>query len=157
GLHRRGELDALLFSELALPAPLFAARYAERELFYYAHERAPEQRQRHHHLLIDASGSMRGRRAAFARALAMALSKKLLLRHDSLSLQFFDARLYEPVHLSRALGAGRAAPYLLGFRGERGRNCAKVFALLAQQLERRHRGDPRRLHLHLLTHAECHV
>src|SRR5690606_27132050 len=49
GLHRRGELDALLFSELALPAPLFAARYAERELFYYAHERAPEQRQRHHH------------------------------------------------------------------------------------------------------------
>lgn len=159
GIERRGTLDSLVLTELAFDPELFDRRYVDRELFYYAREKQHEEERRLHYVLIDATASMRGLRATFARGLALALVKKLLLRGEEVWYRFFDSRLYD-LHRAggrRRGGAGIDVPYLLSFRGERGRNYAKVFGLLANELERvgrRREGTPM---LYLLTHAECHI
>jgi hypothetical protein len=68
GLARRGSLDNLVLTELAWDEEELMRRIADEEVLYYAREESPEIRERHHHLLIDASASMRGQRATFARA-----------------------------------------------------------------------------------------
>jgi hypothetical protein len=70
-------------------------------------------------------------------------------------MRFFDSRLYE-VHRARGRTQLPAA-WLLGFRGERGRNPARVFAQLATELALLKARDPRDLVVHLITHAALHV
>lgn len=160
GLNRRGTLDSLMLSELAFDADLFDQRYMENEVFYYSREKQHEEDRRLHYIVVDASASMRGQRAVFARGLALTLLKKLSLRGEDVYFRFFDSRLYEPQHARsrrRAQDGGINIPYVLCFKGEHGRNYAKVFGLLANDLARLAKRERRTPILYILTHAECHV
>jgi hypothetical protein len=56
-----------------------------------------------------------------------------------------------------ARGGQIPVAYLLSFRGERGRNSARVFAELARTLELSALRDPRDPVLHLFTHAGLYI
>jgi hypothetical protein len=154
GMGSKGSVDSMVLSELAWDEAEFARRFIENETLYYTREQAQDDAKRVQYILIDASASMRGDREVFARGVALALIKKLQLQGEDVWVRFFDSRLYD-IHKARA-GALPAAQ-LLGFRGERGRNPARVFAQLATELtllrQREHR-DPV---VHLITHAALHV
>jgi len=154
GLGVRGSLDSMVLTELAWDEEEFARRFLEEEVLYYTREQAPEEAKRLHYLLIDASASMRGDREVFARGLALALAKKLQLAGEEVWMRFFDSRLYE---VQRARQGQLPVSYVLGFKGERGRNPARVFAALATELglvRTREQKDPV---VHLVTHAALHV
>jgi len=162
GIERRGSLDSLVLTELAYDEELFDRRFVDREAFYYAREKQDDEERRLHYLVVDATAGMRGLRSTFARGLALALAKKLLLQGEEVWYRFFDARLYE-VHRAGGRRGPRQgstsfdAAHLLSFRGERGRNYAKVFGLLANELDRlsgKQVGEPV---LYLLSHGECHI
>src|SRR5678816_3944946 len=132
GIGNKGWLDSLVLTELAWDPSEFARRMIENEILYYTREQAPDEARRLHYLLIDASASMRGERQVFARGLAIALGKKLQLAGEEVWMRFFDSRLYD---VQRARPGQLPAAYLLGFKGERGRNPARVFAQLATEIE----------------------
>ncbi len=160
GLARRGTLDSLMLSELAFDEDLFDQRYTENEVFYYAREKQHEEERRLHYIVVDATASMRGQRAVFARGLALTLIKKLSLRGEDVYFRFFDSRLYEAQHARsrrRTNDAGINVPYVLCFKGEHGRNYAKVFGMLANDLTRLAKRERKTPILYMLTHAECHV
>jgi hypothetical protein len=153
-LERRGQLDALVLSEFAYDDDLFERKVIDDELYYYGHERQKEEQKRLQYILIDSSPSMRGVRQVFARGLALTMAKKFTLAGDEVWLRFFDSRLYD---VQKVASGDLAAPYLLCFRSERGRNYGKVFRQLAQEL-RRHRGaDRREIALYVITHGQCHI
>ena len=154
GIGSKGSLDSLVLTELAWDDTEFARRMVENELLYYTREQAPDEPRRLHYLMIDASASMRGERQVFARGLAIALGKKLQLAGEEVWMRFFDSRLYD---VQRSRSGQLPAAYLLAFKGERGRNPARVFAQLATELSllrARERRDPV---IHLVTHAALHV
>lgn len=159
GVERRGTIDSLVLTELAFDEDLFDRRFAENEVFYYAREKQHEEDRRLHYIMVDASASMRGQRSVFARGLALTLIKKLLLQGEDVYFRFFDSRLYEVQHArhGRSDTGGISVPYVLCFKGERGRNYAKVFGMLANELQRLHRRERRTPILYILTHAQCHV
>jgi hypothetical protein len=159
GVQRRGSIDSLVLSELAFDELLFDMRFAENEIFYYAREKQHEEDRRLHYICVDASASMRGQRSVFARGLALTLVKKLSLRGEDVYLRFFDSRLYEAQHArpGRSESGGISVPYVLCFKGERGRNYAKVFGMLANDLSRLARRERRTPIVYIITHAECHV
>lgn len=159
GVERRGTIDSLVLTELAFDEDLFDRRFAENEVFYYAREKQHEEDRRLHYIMVDASASMRGQRSVFARGLALTLIKKLLLQGEDVYFRFFDSRLYEVQHArhGRSDTGGISVPYVLCFKGERGRNYAKVFGMLANELQRLHRRERRAPILYILTHAQCHV
>ena len=150
----KGSLDSLVLTELAWDEEEFARRMIENEILYYTREQAPDEARRLHYLLIDASASMRGDRQVFARGLAIALGKKLQLAGEEVWMRFFDSRLYD---VQRARPGQLPAAYLLGFKGERGRNPARVFAQLATELALLRARDQRDPVVHLITHAALHV
>lgn len=69
-------------------------------------------------------------------------------------MRFFDSRLYD---VQRSRPGQLPAAYLLGFKGERGRNPARVFAQLATELALLRMRDQRDPVVHLITHAALHV
>jgi hypothetical protein len=155
GVDRQGSIDSMALTELAWEDDEFARRRLEGELLYYSREQAPREARRLHHILVDASASMRGEREVFARGLAIALGKKLQLEGEDVWMRFFDSRLYD---VQRARGrAGLPAAWLLGFKGERGRNPARVFAQLATEMALLRSRDPRDPVVHVITHAALHV
>ena len=154
GLTRRGSVDSLVLTELAWDEPELTRRLLENEVLYYSREQGQQETRRLHHLLIDASASMRGQRATFARGIALATAKKLLLAGDDVTLRFFDSRLYEA---HRCQGGKIPVTHLLSFRGERGRNPRRVFEELANHLEVVARGDGREQVLHVFTHAGLYI
>ncbi|MBX7191449.1 MAG: hypothetical protein K1X94_05300 [Sandaracinaceae bacterium] len=158
GLARRGSLDSLMLSELAYDEDLFDQRYSENEVFYYSREKTREDESRCHYLCVDTTASMRGQRSVFARGLALTLIKKLQLRGEDVFFRFFDSRLYE-LHQARAKkkAQGIDIPYVLSFKGEHGRNYAKVFGLLANEVSRLAKREKKSVILYIVTHAECHV
>lgn len=154
GIGNKGSLDSLVLTELAWDDDELARRMVENELLYYARERASAEARRLHYLLIDASASMRGDRQVFARGLAVALAKKLQLAGEEVWLRFFDSRLYE---VQRARAGQLPIAHVLGFKGERGRHPARVFAQLATELALLRMRDQRDPVVHLITHAALHV
>jgi hypothetical protein len=155
-VERRGSVDALLPSELAQDPDTFAQRALGDELLYYGHERPHEGQRRSHGILIDASASMRGQREVVARGLGLALARKLGLLGGDVWLAFFDSRLHRRV--DAAALAGRELPYFLCFRSERGRNYARVFNEVRDDLARTQRQGPRReAAITFITHGECHI
>jgi hypothetical protein len=154
GIGTRGSLDSMVLTELAWDPEEFSRRLMDNELLFYTREQAPDEARRLHYLLIDASASMRGDRQVFARGLAIALGKKLQLAGEEVWMRFFDSRLYE---VQRAKAGQLPAAYLLGFKGERGRNPARVFAQLATEIALLRARDQRDPVIHLITHAALHV
>src|SRR6185436_5923581 len=154
GLGNKGSLDSLVLTELAWDEQEFARRMIESEILYYTREQAPDEARRLHYLLIDASASMRGDRQVFARGLAIALGKKLQLSGEEVWMRFFDSRLYD---VQRAKPNQLPAAYLLGFKGERGRNPSRVFAQLATEIALLRAREQRDPVIHLITHAALHV
>jgi hypothetical protein len=153
-IERRGNLDSLILSEFAYDEDLFERKVIDDELYYYGHEKQREEERRLQYLLVDSSPSMRGVRQVFGRGLAMTLAKKLTLQGDEVWMRFFDSRLYD---VQRVTQADQAAPYLLTFKSERGRNYAKVFRQLHVELQRLRREDRRQIVLYLITHGQCHI
>jgi hypothetical protein len=154
GIGGKGSLDSLVLTELAWDNEEFARRMLDNEILYYTREQAPDEARRLHYLLIDASASMRGERQVFARGLAIALGKKLQLSGEEVWMRFFDSRLYD---VQRARPGQLPAAYLLGFKGERGRNPARVFAQLATEIALLRQREARDPVIHLITHAALHV
>jgi len=154
GIGNKGSLDSLVLTELAWDDEEFARRMIENEILYYTREQAPDEARRLHYLLIDASASMRGERQVFARGLAIALGKKLQLAGEEVWMRFFDSRLYD---VQRARPGQLPAAYLLGFKGERGRNPARVFAQLATEIALLRAREQRDPVIHLITHGALHV
>ncbi|MBV9948587.1 MAG: hypothetical protein JOZ69_17195 [Myxococcales bacterium] len=155
GIGRKGSIDSMVLTELAWDEQELVRRMVDGELLFYTREQSPEEARRLHHLVIDASASMRGEREVFARGLAISLGKKLQLAGEEVWMRFFDSRLYE-VQRARERQQLPAA-WLLGFKGERGRNPARVFAQLATELALLRARDPRDPVVHLITHAALHV
>jgi hypothetical protein len=153
-IERRGHVDALVLSEFAYDDDLFERKVIDDELYYYGHERQREEQKRLQYILIDSSPSMRGVRQVFARGLALTMAKKFTLAGDEVWLRFFDSRLYD---LQRVTAGDLAAPYLLCFRSERGRNYARVFKQLALELRRIRGAEKRELALYIITHGQCHI
>lgn len=154
GIGTRGSIDSLVLTELAWDDLELARRLIDNEVLYYAREQSKDEQKRIHYLLIDASASMRGDRQTFARGMAIATGKKLLLEGEDVAFRFFDARLYE---LHRARGGQLPTAYLLSFKGERGRNPARVFAELATDLDLLRHRDPRVPVVHIFTHAALYI
>ncbi len=154
GIGTKGSVDSLVLTELAWEDEEFARRMMENELLYYTREQAPDEARRLHYFLIDASASMRGERQVFARGLAIALGKKLQLSGEEVWMRFFDSRLYD---VQRPRTGQLPAAYLLGFKGERGRNPARVFAQLATELALLRTREQRDPVVHMITHAALHV
>ncbi len=154
GIGNKGSLDSLVLTELAWDETEFSRRMIENEILFYTREQAPDEARRLHYLLIDASASMRGDRQVFARGLGIALGKKLQLAGEEVWMRFFDSRLYD---VQRSRPGQLPAAYLLGFKGERGRNPARVFAQLATELALLRARDQRDPVVHLITHAALHV
>ena len=153
-IETQGSLDSLLPSELAFDDDLFDRRWADQELFFYGREKQDTQAERLHYILIDASASMRGLRTVFARGLALALSKKMTLRGETVWLRFFDSRMYERQELS---SAKLKIPYLLCFRSEHGRNPNRVFIDLERELARLMREQPKEVVVTFITHGRCQL
>jgi hypothetical protein len=159
GVGREGSIDSMALTELAWEDEELARRLVEGELLFYSREQAPQESRRIHHIVIDASASMRGEREIFARGLAIALGKKLQIGGEDVWMRFFDSRLYD-VQRTGARSRGRGsipAAWLLGFKGERGRNPARVFAQLATEIALLRSRDARDPVVHLITHAALHV
>jgi hypothetical protein len=153
-IERRGNLDSLMLTEFAYDEDLFERKVIDDELYYYGHEKQREEERRLQYILVDSSPSMRGVRQVFARGLALTLAKKLALEGDEVWLRFFDSRLYDT---QKVQNGDLAAPYLLCFKSERGRNYAKVFRQVALELQRLRREDRRQLVVYILTHGQCHI
>lgn len=151
-IERRGNLDDLVLTQLALDEDVFEQKLVDNELFYFTHEKQLENERRTHQVLVDGSASMRGVREVFARGLALALCKRLALLGEDVVLRFFDSRLYEGVKVA---GTGSAeVPYALQFRAERGRNYARVIRQLNGELSAPRRREGQAL-VYMLTHGEC--
>ena len=80
GLARKGSLDSMVLTELAWDELELMRRIADNEVLYYAREQSRDEAARVHHLLIDASASMRGDRATFARGMAIAGAQEAAAR-----------------------------------------------------------------------------
>lgn len=155
GVGREGSVDSMALTELTWDEEELERRMLDGELLFYSREQAPQAPRRMHHCVVDASASMRGQREVFARGLAIALGKKLELGGDAVRMRFFDSRIYDSPRAS-----GRSSlpvAWLLGFRGERGRNPARVFAQLATEMALLRARDPSDHVIHLITHAALHV
>jgi hypothetical protein len=158
GVGRRGSIDGLVLSELAWDSDELTRRILDDEVLYYTRDQTQEDEGRIHHLLIDASASMRGERTTFARGLALATAKKLILAGEEVVFRFFDSRLYDPITVRRRGRGGASAKALptaqvLSFRGERGRNSVRVISSLVRELVLFRKRDGRRPVVHLFTHA----
>ncbi|HMR05714.1 MAG TPA: hypothetical protein PKA88_08045 [Polyangiaceae bacterium] len=154
GLARKGSIDSLVLTELAWDEAELMRRMADDEVLYYSREQARDDASRLHHVLIDASASMRGERATFARGMAIAVSKKLLLSGEDVCFRFFDSRLYEA---QSARGGQLPIAYLLSFKGEHGRNPVRVFADFQRSLELQSARDVREPVVHLFTHGSLYI
>jgi hypothetical protein len=79
----------------------------------------------------------------------------MALAGEDVWMRFFDSRLYD---VQRARDRAQLpAAWLLGFKGERGRNPARVFAQLATEIALLRTRDQRDPVIHLITHAALHV
>jgi hypothetical protein len=154
GLARKGSIDSLVLTELAWDELELMRRMADDEVLYYAREQAHDDIRRVHYVLIDASASMRGERATFARGMAIASAKKLLLAGEDVVFRFFDSRLYEahPAH-----GGQLPVAHLLSFKGEHGRNPGRVFSELERNLALSAARDSRDPVVHIFTHGALYV
>ena len=97
---------------------------------------------------------MRGLRTVFARGVALAMAKKALLAGDEVHWRFFDSRLHDRQVLKES---NLKVPYLLCFKGERGRNTTEVFSSLHRELSRLSRKEEREIEVTFFSHSRCVV
>ena len=154
GIGNKGSLDNLVLTELAWDGDDFMRRVLDNEVLYYAKETVPEPAGRRHLVLIDASASMRGDRQVFARGMALATAKKLVLEGEDVSVRFFDSRLYDAY---RAHHGNLPTAHVLSFQGEHGRNPARVFSELVSALDIEQAHDHREVVVHAFTHGALYI
>ena len=115
GVGREGSIDSMVLTELAWEDEELARRMLEGELLFYSREQAPQEPRRVHHVVIDASASMRGEREIFARGLAIALGKKLQLGGEEVCDALLRlAPLRRPACPRSRRASGGLAPRLQG-------------------------------------------
>ncbi len=153
GVERTGHMDNLMLSEMAYDDDIFYQKFLDNELFYFSRSRAREEERKLHYVLVDSSASMRGRRGVFARGIALAMLKKLLVQGEKPILRFFDSQLYELIEVR----SGFSVPYLLSFRSERGRNYSRVFEHVLTDVRRLREERQQDVMLYILTHGQCHL
>ncbi len=154
GIERMGNLDNLILTEFAYDEDIFYQKFIDNELYFYGRERAREEERKIHYLLLDASASMRGRRTVFARGVALAMIKKLIVQGEKPRFRFFDANLYDAVQVGEH---AHSVPYLLSFRSERGRNYRKVFEEVLFECRRLRERERQEVVLYFFTHGQCHL
>lgn len=150
GVGRRGSVDGIVLTELAWDEDEFVRRFVDDELLYFTRGQSQDEARRLHVLLVDATASMRGDRTTFARGLALATAKKLVLAGEDVQVRFFDARLYDPI---RVRGKELPTAQILSFRGERGQNPGRIFTQLAHELRLMRSREAREPVVHLFTHG----
>jgi len=151
-VDNRGGIESLLPSELVYDDDIFDRRYLQKEQFFYAREKDHELKERLHYFIVDASASMRGLRTMFARGVALAMAKKALLFGDQVVWRYFDSRLYEKKELTIE---NMHTPYLLSFRGEKGRNTTAVFTDLHREVKRMGDHPSKEIVISLFSHGRC--
>ena len=151
-IDNRGPLSSLLPTELVYDDDIFDRRYLHKEQFFYAREKDHELKDRLHYFMVDASASMRGLRSMFARGVALAMAKKALLGGDQVVWRYFDSRLYDKkeMHLE-----DMHVPYILSFRGEKGRNTTSVFTELHREVKRFGAEPSKEVVISLFSHGRC--
>jgi hypothetical protein len=154
GIERIGNLDNLILTEFAYPEDIFEQKIVDNELYYYGRERAREEEKKVHYLILDASASMRGRRTVFARGVALAMIKKLIVQGEKPIFRFFDSRLYDTIRVGEH---GHSVPYLLSFKSERGRNYRKCFEQVLADVRRIKEREDLSVVLYFFTHGQCHL
>lgn len=154
GIERVGNLDNLILTEFAYPEEIFDQKFIDNELYYYGRERAREEERKIHYLMLDASASMRGRRTVFARGVALAMIKKLIVQGEQPLFRFFDSRLYDTVRIGQH---AHSVPYLLSFKSERGRNYRKCFEQVLYDARRLRERERKEVVLYFFTHGQCHL
>jgi hypothetical protein len=109
-LTRRGELDSLVLSELALPEDEFLRRYAEGELLHYSREAPPTHRPRRVTCFVDTGPLTWGSMRLVGCGAAMALDAVCRRRGDAFSLALasaeapFEERALDETGLVHLLG-----------------------------------------------------
>ncbi len=154
-VERKGKLDSLVLSQLAYDDDIFIQKYIEKELLYFGHQRQSDEERRLQYILVDSSPSMRGRRNLFARGLALALMKKMLLLGEEIRFRFFDSRLHPVQKMTRSSEV--PVSYLLSFKSGQGRNYGQVFAQLARDCELLRKEQKQQIVLYVFTHGQCHA
>ena len=138
GLARKGSIDSLVLTELAWDELELLRRIADDEVLYYAREQAHDEERRIHHMLVDASATMRGERATFARGMAIASAKKLLARRRGRGVPLLRLAPVRGAPGARRRSSPRRT--CCRFKGERGRNPgARLRGARAQPRARRPR------------------
>jgi len=126
------------------------------ELLFYTRERAPEEARRLHHVVIDASASMRGEREVFARGAWPSRWPR------SSSWRARKCGCVSSIRVSTKC-SGRASVHRFRphgcwvSKGSRGRQPARVFAQLATETALLRARDSREPVVHLITHAALHI
>ena len=151
-IDNRGDIESLLPTELVYDDDVFERRYLHKEQLFYAREKDHELKERLHYFVVDASASMRGLRTMFARGVALAMAKKALLFGDQVVWRYFDSRLYEKKELALD---NMHTPYLLSFRGEKGRNTTAVFTDLHREVKRLSDHPSKEIVISLFSHGRC--
>ncbi|MCC6645618.1 MAG: hypothetical protein IT374_08615 [Polyangiaceae bacterium] len=149
GIGLRGELGALLASELAWDDDELTRRLLLDEALYSTREAPARPEPVRHVIAVDASAAMRGDRAVLARALCLSLAARLREGGDEVVIRFFDARLYEPILVGAALPVAEVA----SFSGEQGRDVGRALDALACELGARRGRAGAGVEAHLVTHG----
>lgn len=151
-IDTRGGIESLLPTELVYDDEVFERRYLHREQLYYSREKDRNIKERLHYFIVDASASMRGLRTVFSRGVALAMAKKALLAGDEVVWRYFDSRLYDKKELRKD---NMRIPYLLSFKGERGRNTTTVFTELHREIKRLGENPSQEIVITLFSHGRC--
>jgi hypothetical protein len=151
-IDTRGGIESLLPTEMVYDDDVFERRYLHQEQLYYSREKDRNIKERLHYFVVDASASMRGLRSVFARGVALAMAKKALLAGDEVVWRYFDSRLYDKKDLKID---NMRIPYLLSFKGERGRNTTTVFTELHREIKRLGENPSQEIVITLFSHGRC--
>lgn len=101
GLTRRGNLDAALMTEWALPDTLLYYRFLNNDLLYYGYEAPRKQLDTLLLLLVQGGDAMSGDPDMLARACTLALAQAATARGMAVRCCWFDSVLHPPAPMER--------------------------------------------------------
>ena len=147
-LARKGNLDNLLPSEHAFPAPLLLGRLLQGEALYYGRESAPPSLHESTWLVIDGSAAMRGDPLLLARAIGVAAAR---LAGREVEFRFFDTELGPRQRIERPGDVWQLIHGPTRLPPAQGRSSVGVWQGLMRCLQRRSDADAR-VHVVVVSH-----